>query len=288
MSLAFLAIIAGVAGTLFIIKQLGADKAVDWIHDWIANILRGRILPAPLTFALFIFIIANVAFIFPLIFNMIGYHCDTNRVLYNIPLIRIFDNLNFAFKEFAARESTTEDLLIINYSNPNIGSGIVGSGNCLNRTLVSCTNCTPDGDCGNFFDRGYCKCVSDGYRRTSFGYYTYASQCWGGCAPPIGYYYDYQSDVYVCYNSTYCDLSNKESEFNEELSFAGNPVEQSTSSGVKNLIGMGCFKYTRDPDDLTYAPQLALFGRVPLFDSYMWVLIGVIMIIVGLGSIIKR
>lgn len=247
-------------------KLLKNKKGQLPVTDVLGNILNAirsfiswflNIAPKPLLilfFLAFILLIGN--FLMPLIVNGLGFHCDTSGTVWKISGTALFTNFGLIMNKPDLEEADLQNIPVICGSTGKM------------REMVICTNCTIN----TSQDVILAGCAGDGYRLDDYKFFRAFLCEWLGCAPPVGYFYNYTEDKYQCYES-HC-INKTLDDYNNRLYSveSATPVYGESIEGNYSVFRMIYFKcQQRNPINI----RLTFFG-IDVFDYKIWVALFVI------------
>jgi len=291
-------------------KKLFPNKKGLAIFDIIGNAIQTvtNILPKPILFLLFLFILVIGAWFLSLLFNVFGIYCNSanvpvqlhTNIINSLSLIGDIPDVDELGKDTrdpeagSAPDSVSCALYVENgtFRNEN------GTKNAVSDRFVyknsECITCNVKGriteDTRNGFSSFFLDPFDPSVCLDQFIYpSTFESKtrfekqaCGSGgilarCQPPNGYYYDSRSNQYVC-NDNQCEGKTVATEWDAKLVNAGATAYYTTTSSrnpsSENFIGVTC-------QDLR--PRLAIYGA-DVFNYKMWILLTVLLIIFWLWN----
>lgn len=245
-------------------KLLKNKKGQIPTTDILSNIINGirssvswflQTAPKPLLLVLFLmFILLLGNFLMPLMVNSFGYHCDTNYNVWKISGVNLFTNYDILRSKPNVEEADTLEIPF------TCGD----SGQKAGTKVAICTNCTesnPNAPQQEIY------CISDGYAPEVYNSFLERLNCnFYGCAPPDDYYYDYETDKYVCGNAncvnrTLEDYNNKIYETDGAIPVYVDPAK---NRSVDNMIYFKCKE--NNPTNI----RVTIYG-LDIFDYKIWV-----------------
>lgn len=235
--------------------------------------------------------------------HLTGIHCNTNKEAVKLPMTEFVTNANILFYEpdqilkgdtlsicyvhpdkcghetdcfMYAEETSYANLEFCNISNisqPNCKYYLKGAGchNCSVKTFTTGSKLV-----ALFTGEWYDVCNSDAYPYGSDNDKDFWSECTtDACVVPNYYYFNFETGVYVCTNTTICGTNSTYTNnflIDEKLENAGaellyNPNEDKYS--YNKLIFVDC--------NANLDPRLTFFG-VDVFDYKIWLLLSIIYI----------
>ncbi len=245
-------------------------SAVDWTFN---------VLPRPILFMLFIVMISMIGtFILPFFFNMTGTFC-VNDVKVTGSAFNLPKNVATYFtidtvRNYTKAEAACAPPIVVNdtwYYNYD-------GGFCTNCTVIE--NHDSDGflsDSALHTNIGLC--AGDAYRtpdenktwlqkfqcesKGDKNFYSFA------CEPPLGYYYDYETNAYVCVDDCIDFTTNQTSLALASLQEAGYFATPPVGDESPPFVGIKCFGNT---------PKLTFIG-IDIFDIRIWALLFLIILL---------
>jgi hypothetical protein len=212
-------------------------------------------------FLVFILFLGN--FIVPLMLNNLGYHCDTEGVVWRVEGLHLVTNLDL----FRTKPDLSEDF------TKNIPLICGGSGKREGSKVVICTNCPVNNETLRVSDQF---CIGDGYRLTTYETFFEKLNCnWYGCKPPEGYYYNYTVDKYVC-DSTFC-INQTLTEYNNKIY----EIESATPyfNVVNDTYDYRGLIYPKCAEDNPVNIRMTLWG-IDILDYKLWVALMILGILI--------
>jgi hypothetical protein len=279
------------------------------IWSSIGNFFQGitHILPKPILFAIFLFIILLIGVLLTFIFNFVGIYCTSAEVPVSIgfnPLATASLIGDIPDEATAGTNDIAMDKILFVSSSKGTSCSVKLNGGTINLPNGNKTNITSPrwfytgikcSEClivkiDNPTGQSWLQANIDPETGICYGnaYKIIQKSAWeklncnenaGGsyCQPPIGYYYDYQTNTYKCDDNT-CKLQTIGQKWDNKLKDKGaNPLYPEDLYGTSNtlrydkMISIQCFDMR---------PRLALFGKLNIFDYKIWIFITIIAIMI--------
>ncbi len=229
---------------------------IDAIRSIISWFLA--VTPKPMLMLIFLFMLVGLgSFFIPLFLNGLGYHCDTNGVVWKIGGTQFL---------------VTFDLL---RNKPEFDQGIYmkiptmvcgGSGKYPNPIMAICTDCPKSNINGTF---EYCSGDGQRLNNTWWQFYNQLACEWQQCGPPENYFYNFTEDKYQC-DDTSC-INESLAAYNQKLystigAFPVYTFEDEDKYNYLKLVYLKC--QTNNPTNI----RLTFFG-IDVFDYKLWLLL---------------
>jgi hypothetical protein len=252
-----------IVGDIFTSIVNGIRSLISWFF---------QTAPKPLLFLFFLMFLIFVSnLVIPLISNSIGFHCDTNKVVWKVDGLNLFSNF-----DILRHKPNTEGVDYLEIPTLCGGSGLVGG----NR-ITYCTNCTVN-NINLPPTEQYC--TSDGYREEYFNILKKMNCNFFKCGPPVNYFYNFTEDKFQCLDF---GCNNRSIEEYNHLIYATEGATPAYDSPIGNYSGSKIV-YFKCPENNPTSIRLTFFG-LDVFDYKIWLLmIFVIMIVWFYGKVNER
>lgn len=280
-------------------KKMLRNKKGAGILDSIGNIINGitNIIPAPLLFVIFLFILATVGWLISIIFNATGIYCNSanqpvqlnTNVFANVGLISDVPELSEIGRDAVEGNSKVCRTQLTesdgSFFIQNTSTYIPITGQKYYYTGTYCAKCTigilKDKDnktITGFFNGNGEYCIDRAYATPADEKTWWQnvvcnsdSSFWGSCEPPTGYYFNQDYGLYSC-NSQTCAEKTIGTTWDEKLSSKGAKLiyqETSFDPSSDKFLGITCSELH---------PRLGIYG-IDLLTYTNWLIITVIILL---------
>jgi len=271
--------------------------------------------PRPVQILFFLLLLVAFVSIIPFFLHLVGFHCNSDGKIVRLSPLKVISNTELAFMgkgEIINSTSYLPESIVGNTVSCRKPVCIVGGKyywqsetECSGQTIVypylstghsltRCFDCSGDDNLttihGSFSNtETFYLCLGDAYPRnlSNVGIFTlyyqtlYCSE--DRCEPPIHYYYDYDTGLYVCKDLDVCGGNNTViiSSVDDLLENAGGELYYPSSidnKDYRSLVKLTC------SDNLS--PQITFYG-IPVFDYRIWLMLIVIYVMFMFLSKIK-